>query len=202
ELARFFNGENKIGAELHVVKMEGWDRKMWMDQTGLEWINPSPNLRNLTAAILYPGTCLIENSAVSIGRGTDNPFEGAGAPWFKNLEIADYLNARNIPGVRFMARRFTPTEAPYKGQECNGIDVQLLNRDELDSPRMGLELLAAVLKFHPDRFTLDRKIMLLLGNDRAADLLKRGETGSQVNQALRGEIDAFRKVREKYLLYK
>ena len=201
ELAQFFNGEKKIGADLHIIKMQGWDRHMWMDQTGLEWITPSPNLRNLTAAILYPGTCFVENTLVSVGRGTDTPFEVFGAPWFKNLELADYLNARNIPGVRFIARRFTPSEEPYKGQEILGLDVQLLNRDELDSPRMGLELLAALLKFHSNKFTLDRKIMLLVGSERAADLLKQGKTGSEVNEALKGELEAFGKVREKYLLY-
>ncbi len=201
ELAQFFNIEKKIGADVRVVKMQGWDRHMWMDQTGLEWITPSPNLRNLTALILYPGTCLVENTMVSVGRGTDTPFQMLGAPWFKDLELADYLNARKIPGVRFMARRFTPAEIPYKGQEVLGLDVQLLNRDELDSPKMGLELLAALLKFHSDKFILDRKIMLLLGREKAADLLKQGKTGSEVNDALKGELDAFLKVREKYLLY-
>jgi uncharacterized protein YbbC (DUF1343 family) len=201
ELAGLFNGENKIGADLHVIKMEGWERRMWMDETGLEWMPPSPNIRNLTAAILYPGSCLLENTAVSVGRGTDTPFVMVGAPWFKGMEMADYLNGRNIPGVRFIARRFKPTEPPYKGQECNGLDIQLLNRDVFNSSRLGLELLAATLKFHPGRFTLDRKIMLLLGSDKAAGRLKRGETGSDVNEALRDDLDAFRKIREKYLLY-
>jgi uncharacterized protein YbbC (DUF1343 family) len=201
ELAQFFNSEKKIGADLRVVKMQGWDRHMWMDQTGLEWITPSPNLRNLTAAILYPGTCFVETTVVSVGRGTDTPFEVLGAPWIKDLELADYLNARHIPGVRFIARRFTPTEVPYKDQEVLGLDVQLLNRDELDSPAMGLELLAALLKFHSDKFTLDRKVMLLMGSERAANLLKNGKTGSEVNEALKDELGVFRKVREKYLLY-
>jgi uncharacterized protein YbbC (DUF1343 family) len=201
ELARLFNGENKIGADLHVIKMEGWERRMWMDETGLEWITPSPNLRNLTAAILYPGSCLLENTVVSVGRGTDTPFVMVGAPWFKGMEMADYLNARNITGVRFMARRFTPAEDPYKGQECNGLDIQLVNRDALDTSRLGLELLAATLKFHPDKFTLDRKIMRLLGSDKAAELLKRGQTGSEVNDSLKEEVESFRKIREKYLLY-
>jgi len=201
ELANFFNSEKKIGADVRVVKMQGWDRHMWMDQTGLEWITPSPNLRNLTAATLYPGTCLVENSMVSVGRGTDSPFMMFGAPWIKDLNLADYLNARKIPGVRFIARRFTPNEVPYKGQEVSGVDVQLLNRDELDSPRMGLELQAALLKFHPDKFSLDRKIMLLMGSDKAAALLKQGKTGSEVNDSLKDELDAFRKVRAKYLLY-
>ena len=144
-----------------------------MDQTGLEWISPSPNLRNLTAVTLYPGTCLVETTQVSVGRWTDTPFLLAGAPWFHHMELADYLNQRKIPGVRFMGRRFTPTEAPYKGEDVLGLDIQLINRDELDSPRMGLEILAALLKFHSDRFHLDRKIMLLLGSDKAAELLRR-----------------------------
>jgi uncharacterized protein YbbC (DUF1343 family) len=201
ELGLLFNSEKKIGADLHVIKMQGWDRHMWMDQTGLEWITPSPNLRNLTAAILYPGTCLVETAFVSVGRGTDAPFTVFGAPWIKDLELADYLNARKIPGVRFMARRFTPTEVPYKGQEVSGIDVQLVNRDELDSPRMGLELLAAMLKLYPGKFTLDRKVMLLMGSDKAAAMLKQGKNGSEVNEALKGELDAFLKIRAKYLLY-
>jgi uncharacterized protein YbbC (DUF1343 family) len=201
ELAQFFNGENKIGADLHVVKMEGWERQMWLDQTGLEWINPSPNLRSMAAISLYPGTCFVENTQISVGRGTDRPFEVFGAPWLKGLEIADYLNTRGIPGVRFIARRFTPNEAPYKGEECSGIDVCLLNRDELDTSRLGLELLAALLKFHGGKFTLDRKISLLLGNQRAIDLLKQGKTGSEVNDALRDDLDGFLKLRTKYLLY-
>ena len=201
ELAQLFNGENKIGADLHVIKMEGWERRMWMDETGLEWIAPSPNIRNLTAAILYPGSCMLENTAVSVGRGTDTPFEIVGAPWFKGMEVADYLNERRLPGVRFLARRFKPTEDPYKGQECNGLDIQLVNRDVFDSSLLGLELLAATLKFHPGKFIIDRKIMLLLGNDKAAERLKRGQTGSEVNESLGEELKDFRSIRAKYLLY-
>ncbi len=201
ELTQFFNGEYGIGADLHVIKMQGWERRMWMDETGLEWINPSPNLRSLTAVTLYPGTCLVENTMISVGRGTDTPFQMFGAPWLKGLEVADNLNSRKIPGVRFMARRFTPSESPYKGQECSGIEVELLNRDELNSPLLGLELLAALLKFHPDKFSLDRKILLLLGNDRAAELLRQRKTGREVSDAMRDDLDAFLRVRRKYLLY-
>jgi uncharacterized protein YbbC (DUF1343 family) len=201
ELAGMFNAENKLGAELHVVKMAGWERRMWMDETGLEWVNPSPAIRNLTEAILYPGMCLLENTVVSIGRGTDTPFEVLGAPWFKGLEAADALNARGIPGVRFMARRFRPSDDVYKGQECNGLDVQLIDRNALDTSRLGLELLAVALKLHPGKFTLDRKIMLLLGSEKAAELLKRGQTGSQVNDSLREDLAEFRRMRAKYLLY-
>ena len=172
-----------------------------MDETGLEWVNPSPAIRNLTEAILYPGTCLLENTVVSIGRGTDTPFEVLGAPWFKGLEAADALNARGIPGVRFMARRFRPSDDVYKGQECSGLDVQLIDRNSLDTSRLGLELLAVALKLHPGKFTLDRKIMLLLGSEKAAELLKRGQTGSQVNDSLREDLAEFRRMRAQYLLY-
>jgi len=201
ELARLFNVENKIGADLRVIRMEGWERRMWMDQTGLEWIAPSPNIRNLTAAILYPGSCLLENTLVSVGRGTDTPFETVGAPWFRGLEVADYLNDRHLPGVRFIARHFTPAAEPYKGQACHGLDIQLINRDVFDASCLGLELLAATLKFHPGKFTLDRKIMLLLGNDKAAAELRRGQTGSEVNDSLRDELGEFRSLRSKYLMY-
>jgi uncharacterized protein YbbC (DUF1343 family) len=138
---------------------------------------------------------------ISVGRGTDTPFTMFGAPWIKDLELADYLNSRNIPGVRFIAGRFTPMEVPYKGQEVLGVDVQLLNRDALNSPRMGLELLAALLKFHSDKFTLDQKVMLLTGNDKVAEMLKQGRTGSEVDEALKPQLEAFRKVRAQYLLY-
>jgi len=201
ELAQFFNGEKQLGADLHVIKMQGWERWMWMDQTGLEWSTPSPNLRNLTEVILYPGTCLVENTRVSVGRGTDTPFQLLGAPWLQHQEMAEYLNAQQIPGVRFLARRFTPTQEPYPGQEVRGLEVELINRDELDSPRLGLELLAALLKFHPGEFSLDRKIMLLLGNEQAARFLQQGKTGGAVSLALQEELEAFRRVRTKYLLY-
>ncbi len=201
ELAQFFKGENQIGVELHVVKMEGWQRNMWMDQTGLEWTNPSPNLRNLTAATLYPASCMLENMQVSVGRGTDTPFVIVGAPWFNALQVADYLNARDIPGVRFLAKHFTPTEPPHKGQECFGLDIQLLDRDKFDSSRVGLELMAATLKFHPGKYTLDRKIMLLLGSDKTAEMLKNGTPPEEIRQALSNDLEEFRRVRQKYLLY-
>ena len=201
ELARMYNGENKLGADLHDVEMQGWSRRMWFDETGLEWSNPSPNLRNLTQAILYPGACLLESRQISVGRGTDTPFQIVGAPWFKSREMADYLNGLNLPGVRFLARRFRPTDSVYKDQDCEGLDIQLLNRDALDSVRMGLELLAATLKFHPGKFDVEG-VMRLLGNDDAAARLKRGDTGSAVNDSLQGDLVAFRKMREKYLLYK
>lgn len=200
ELAQFYNGEKQLNADLHVIKMEGWNRRMWFDETGLTWVDPSPALRNLTEATLYPGTCLLESRQVSVGRGTDTPFEIVGAPWFKASEVAEYLNSLKLPGVSFIARHFRPNAYVFKDQDCQGLDVQLLDRNSFDAVRMGLELLHATLKFHPDKFDLNT-VMRLLGNDDAAARLKRGETGSEVSRSFRKDVEQFRDLRRKYLLY-
>jgi uncharacterized protein YbbC (DUF1343 family) len=201
ELARMYNGERALHADLQVIEMQGWSRNMWLDATGLEWVNPSPNIRNLTQAILYPGSCLLESDQVSVGRGTDTPFQIIGAPWFKGREVADYLNGLAIPGVRFLARRFRPTASVFKDEDCEGLDIQLIDRDALDSVRMGLELLYATMKFHPGKFNLDG-VMRLLGNEDVAGRLKRGEAGSAVVKSYAPDLDQFRKTREKYLIYR
>jgi len=201
ELARMYNGEKALHADLQVIEMQGWSRNMWLDATGLEWVNPSPNIRNLTQAILYPGSCLLESDQVSVGRGTDTPFQIIGAPWFKGREVAEYLNGLAIPGVRFLARRFRPTASVFKDEDCEGLDIQLIDRDALDSVRLGLELLYATMKFHPGKFNLEG-VMRLLGNEDAAGRLKRGETGSAVVKSYAPDLDQFRKTREKYLIYR
>jgi uncharacterized protein YbbC (DUF1343 family) len=201
ELARMYNGEKALHADLQVIEMQGWSRNMWLDATGVEWVNPSPNIRNLTQAILYPGSCLLESDQVSVGRGTDTPFQIIGAPWFKGREVAEYLNGLAIPGVRFLARRFRPTASVFKDEDCEGLDIQLIDRDALDSVRMGLELLYATMKFHPGKFDLDG-VMRLLGSEDAAGRLKRGETGSSVVKSYAPDLDQFRKTREKYLIYR
>ena len=128
ELAKLFNGERNINARLQVVPLEGWFRGDWYDSTGLVWINPSPNLRSLTEAALYPGVALIEGTNVSVGRGTDTPFELLGAPWIKAGELAQYLNAREISGVRFVPMSFVPSANPYSGQKCQGVNIILVER--------------------------------------------------------------------------
>jgi uncharacterized protein YbbC (DUF1343 family) len=201
ELARLYNGEKQLGADLHVIQMEGWRRSQWLDETGLPWVNPSPNMRSLVQAILYPGVCLLESKQVSVGRGTDTPFQVVGAPWFKSAEMADHLNARAIPGVRFIARRFTPAASLFKDQQCEGLEVLLLDRKALDSVALGIELVAAVLKFHPGKFDLEG-IMRLLGNDATAARLKAGEDPRAIVKSWDEDLAAFRKIRAKYLLYK
>ena len=134
ELAKMFNAERNINARLTVVPMEGWQRGDWFDSTGLAWVNPSPNLRSVTEAALYPGVALIEGTNVSVGRGTDTPFELVGAPWINSRELAAYLNARGIAGVRFVPVTFTPTASNYAGQKCEGVNVVLTERNALDAP--------------------------------------------------------------------
>jgi uncharacterized protein YbbC (DUF1343 family) len=200
ELAAMYNGEKHLGVDLHVIRMEGWKRSMWYDDTGLNWVDPSPNIHNLTEATLYPGVCLLESPQISVGRGTDAPFQRIGAPWYRARDVAEYLNARPIPGVHFVPRRFTPHASVYKDQECEGLDIVLVNRETFDPVLMGLELLSATLKFHPGKFDLGG-VMRLLGSDEAAARLKRGETGREVLQAMRGQLEQFSKIRAKYLLY-
>ncbi len=200
ELARMFNGEKNLGAEVRVITAEGWRRSQWMDETGLPWVNPSPNMRSLIQAILYPAVCLLESRQVSVGRGTDTPFQIVGAPWFKAREMAAYLNARNVPGVRFIARRFRPNASLFKDQECEGLEILLLDRNALNAVGLGVELLSAVVKFHPGKFDLGG-IMRLLGNDATAARIRAGEDPRRIVESWQADLEAFRKVRAKYLLY-
>jgi uncharacterized protein YbbC (DUF1343 family) len=200
ELARMYNGEKALGVDLHVIPMRGWKRAMWYDETGMEWINPSPNIRNLTQAALYPGVCLLEGRQVSVGRGTEMPFQLFGAPWYRAREVAEYLNGLEIPGVRFLPRRFRPNASVYQDEDCEGIDIQLVNREVFDPVLMGLELLAATIKFHPDHFDIGG-VIRLLGSNEAAARLRRGEAGREVIESMRGEQAEFLRTRAKYLLY-
>lgn len=199
EMASYFNGEKKLGADLHVIKMQGWKRSMWFDETGLQWINPSPNIRNLMEAILYPGIVLLEGKYVSVGRGTDTPFETVGAPWFRAQEVADYLNQRNIPGIRFIPRHFRPTASLYKDEDCQGLDILLVDRNAFDPVLMGMELLAATMKFHPGKL---QPTMRLLGSDEVLEKLQAGESGREILDQYHSQLEHFREIRAKYLLYK
>src|SRR5262249_54155500 len=149
ELAKFFNGERQLNAKITVVPMQGWLRGDWFDSVSQLWIDPSPNLRSLTQTTLYPGVAMVEGTNVSVGRGTDAPLEGLGAPWIKARELADYLNSRSIAGVRFVPVTFTPSGSAYTGKLCQGVQIFLTDRHELDAPAMGIELAAALHKLYP-----------------------------------------------------
>jgi uncharacterized protein YbbC (DUF1343 family) len=200
ELAKMFNAERNINARLTVVAMEGWERGDWFDSTGLAWINPSPNLRSVTEAALYPGVGLIEGTNVSVGRGTDTPFEVLGAPWMKSRELAAYLNARGIVGVRFVPVTFTPTSSNYAGQKCEGVNLVLTDRNALDAPELGIELAAALRKLYPADYKMER-MMELLVNQNAYDGLVAGEDPRRIAQDWQEKIENFEAVRKKYLLY-
>ena len=201
ELAKMFNGERHIGAQLKVVLMEGWQRGDWFDSTGLEWVNMSPNMRSLTEATLYPGVGLIEGTNVSVGRGTDTPFEVVGAPWIKNRELAAYLNGRGIQSVRFVPVTFTPSASNFSGQRCEGVNLILLDRNTLDGPELGIELAAALHKLYPSDFTMERMLELLV-NQAAFEALGAGQDPRRVSEGWQERLGEFVALREKYLLYK
>ncbi len=193
ELARLFNAENKIGAALTVIQMEGWNRGDWFDDTGLPWIDPSPNLRSLNAATLYPGLCLLEASkGYSVGRGTDSPFEQIGADFIGGRELAAYLNRRGIPGVRVYPTRVGAVE---------GVRFVIVNRELLDSTRLGLEVAAAIAKLYPGKidFSLDK---LLIGSAEAVRQLQAGDDPRSIQQGFQNAVAAFVGMRHPYLLYR
>ncbi len=201
ELAKMFNAERNINAKLTVIAMEGWERGDWFDSTGLEWVNPSPNLRSVTEAALYPGVALIEGTNVSVGRGTDTPFELVGAPWMKSRELAAYLNTRGIAGVRFVPGTFTPTSSNYNGQECQGVNIVLTDRNGFDAPELGIELASALHKLYPADFKME-KMQGLIVNQSVYDALSAGEDPRRIQQDWMEALEKFGKIREKYLIYK
>jgi uncharacterized protein YbbC (DUF1343 family)/CubicO group peptidase (beta-lactamase class C family) len=201
ELAQLFNEERKIGARLRVIPMAGWLRGDWFDSTGIVWVNPSPNLRSVNEAALYPGVALIEGTSISVGRGTDTPFEIVGAPWIDSRAFANYLNSRLIAGVRFVPVTFTPTSGPYTGQNCRGVNLIVTDRNVLDSPELGIELASALQKLYADHWKLDHMLGILANQD-AFDALARGDDPRSIAQAWQEDIQKFRELRAKYLLYK
>lgn len=201
ELARMFNAENKIGADLHVVAMKNWTRSETYDQTGLRWIAPSPNLRTVNEAFQYPGMEILQAAGVSVGRGTDVPFEILGAPWIRGGELAAALNARKIPGVSFAPAQFTPTEAPYKGQACEGVTITLTSEAELRSMLTGMTIADVLHRMYPEQFHVD-KMMGLLGSQKTVERMERGDAPAEIVAVWAGELEQFREMRAKYLLYR
>ena len=200
ELAEMFNHENNLGTRLHVIKMQGWERGDWFDETGLVWVNPSPNLRSLTEATLYPGVAMVEGANVSVGRGTDTPFELLGAPWMEARQLAAYLNERQIQGVRFVPVDFNPASGPFAGQVCHGTNIVLLDREALNSPELGVELVAALHHLFPDQFQLE-KTLPLVGARWVLDDIKKGRDPRAIVLHSYEPLEPFRQMRARYLLY-
>jgi uncharacterized protein YbbC (DUF1343 family) len=200
ELARMFNTENKIGSDLLVIAMKSWHRRETYDQTGLAWIPPSPNLRTLNAAFLYPGIEILQAGGISVGRGTDTPFEIFGAPWIQADVLAADLNRRNIPGVSFAPADFTPDDALYKGEACHGARITITDRAALRSMRMGMEIADALQRLYPEHFQLE-KIITLLGSQATLEGLKRGDPPALIVAGWSDGLSQFPRTRAKYLLY-
>ena len=200
ELARLFNEERKIGADLTVIKIEGWRRADYYDGTALTWINPSPNMRSLTEAVLYPGIGLLETTNVSVGRGTDTPFEVIGAPWMGGQKLAEALNRAALPGARFVPVRFTPRASKFSGEECGGVNILIVDRGSFRPVATGIEIAYQLNRLHPDAWKVDDFIRLL-ANRPALAALKEGKSASEIAQTWQAALAAFSEVRRKYLFY-
>ena len=200
ELARLFNTERGIGAELEVVAMRGWRRETWFDQTGLSWVDPSPNMRNLHQALLYPGIGAIEGSNLSVGRGTDTPFEQIGAPWIDGPELARELNTRRLPGVRVYPLRFNPDSSRFAGELCEGVFFIVTDRDAVRPVRLGLEVAAALYRLYGDQFDLDAVARLLGSRDTLARV-RAGDPPWEIAAGWAEGEAAWRRLRVPYLLY-
>jgi uncharacterized protein YbbC (DUF1343 family)/CubicO group peptidase (beta-lactamase class C family) len=199
ELARMFKAERHCNAELTVIPLENWRRNAWLDETGLPWTNPSPNMRNLTEAILYPGIGLLE-SALSVGRGTDTPFEVIGAPYINDVQLADELNGAGLPGVRFVPVHFTPTTSIHKGNLCRGVNIILTDRDRCRVVDVGLTIASILHRKHPQQFDLNKLRHLLL-DDATLESLKAGKPVAELRASWQKRIQEFMVLRSKYLLY-
>ena len=200
ELAQLFNKQRNIGADLRVIKMDGWRRAMWYDETNLTWINPSPNMRSLIEATLYPGVGLLETTNVSVGRGTDTPFEVVGAPWIRGDQLAEYLNQRAIPGVRFVPLRFTPNASVFKNEQCGGVNIIITDRAAFRPLVTGIEMALALRKLYPNDWKVDSYLRLLVNAD-TLERVKRGESARDIVTSWRDGLEEFRKARAAVLLY-
>lgn len=200
EIARYFNTEKKIGVQLHVVPMKGWSRSYYFWDTGQLWVNPSPNMRTMMAAILYPGVCLLESANVSVGRGTDMPFEILGAPWIDPRRFAAELESTGIPGVRAVPIFFTPSADIYQGKTCGGVSLTITDTEKLNSVLLGLSLISALHKLYRDEFKMD-KVMDLLGNTKVMQMLRDGKSPAEVLRLESPELRKFLVKRQKALIY-
>ncbi len=206
ELAKMFNGQGwltgSIKAELIVIPMEGWRRRMWYDQTGLHFIKTSPNMPDIETAAIYPGLCLLEGTNVSEGRGTSMPFRQFGAPWIDSKNLAERLNALNLPAMRFEPVRFTPTSSKYKGRECHGVRIIVSDRDRLESYSSGVRIVNEICRMYPDHFEwrtshFDR----LCGTSEIRNAITSHTSLDVLQNKWRKELESFLKIRAEYLIY-
>lgn len=201
ELARFFNEYFHIGAILNVVEMKSWKRDTWFDDTGLQWVMPSPNMPTLDTATVYPGTCLFEGTNLSEGRGTTKPFEIIGAPWIDAHNLADSLNNLFINGVKFRPVYFIPTFSKHRDQRCGGVQVHVIDRDKFTPVKTALNMIETIMQLYPNEFQFIKHFDLLMGTDKVRNDLSKGLSVDDIIQSWKDEVLDFNNVRSKYILY-
>ena len=201
ELAQFFNSENHIGADLHVISMKNWRRNYFFESTGLRWIPPSPNLRTLKGSIVYPGLEILQNAGVSVGRGTEAPFEEFGAPWMDGEKVASALNAAHLPGLKFVTQPFIPVNGLYAGRRCGGVGIRIGDRAAVRAITSGLEIALLLQKMYPSDFDVSKTIFLF-GNAATVEKLKEGVSASEIVASWQPALADYDKTRRRYFLYK
>jgi uncharacterized protein YbbC (DUF1343 family) len=201
ELAQFFNAENHINCDLHVITMKNWHRNYFFESTGIRWVPPSPNLRTVKGSIVYPGVEILQSAGVSVGRGTETPFEEFGAPWMDGIAVAGELNAHHLPGLRFVDQPFIPVSGLYAGQRCGGVGIRIMDRAAVRSVRAGLEIAAILQKMYPAKFNAG-KLITLIGNAETIRQIQAGIAPEQIVGSWSADLASFDQTRRKYFLYK
>ncbi len=200
ELAMMFRDELKLDLDLDVVRCEGWRRSDYWDATGLPWVNPSPNMRRLSAALLYPGVGLFETTNISVGRGTDTPFEVVGAPWLDGAIFAEQLSQLQLPGVCFVPVQFTPTASEYAQQECSGVNLIVIDREQFEPLKTAFAMATILRDVYPDKWQRTN-FNRLLGNDAVFEGLNDGQNYRELYETAQSQLSDFRVRRNAYLLY-
>ena len=200
ELAKLFNEENQIHCDLRVIAMKNWRRNYFYEDTGLRWVPPSPNLRTLKGSIVYPGLEILQSGGVSVGRGTESPFEEFGAPWIHGQDVAARANQQNIAGVRFVASDFIPVSDLYAGQRCGGVAIRITDKHAVRSMTMGMQIAGVLRELYPEQFHV-AKILVLTGNAETIRQLEEGTSAEQIVSGWKSDLESFEKMRRKYFLY-
>jgi uncharacterized protein YbbC (DUF1343 family) len=201
ELAQFFNAENHIHCDLHVIAMKNWHRNYFFESTGTRWIPPSPSLRTLKGSVLYPGIEILQAAGVSVGRGTETPFEQFGAPWINGEEVASDLDERHLAGLRFINQPFIPVTGLYSGQRCGGVAVRITDRQAVRVMRMGIEIATVLKKFYPEKFDPE-KLLFLVGNAETIRELQAGMAPEKIVEGWGADLNVFEQARRQYFIYK
>ena len=199
ELAVMFASERKLKRRPVIVKCKHWDRRLYFDQLSLPWVNPSPNIRNLNQATIYPGLGMLETTNISVGRGTDSPFERLGAPWIDGVGLAKELN-KSSHGVSFTPIEFKPESSKYAGQLCSGVQLTITNREQYDPVESGIRIALALRKLHRDQWNTGH-LNRLISNRAVVQMIETQKPYADIEAAYQREMEAFLKQRKQYLFY-